>query len=322
MEWIDDPSPGDWLRERLDESHRTMHGVVPRGYAAYARVFHPASVRSLADRPVPTPEECARMTDAESAALIGRYVDEPVTWAETAAAFGTVWHPTAQWLALVRTPVGGDWRTRHSPDGREFSAPPEGELDPTVLAAVARHLVAHTSTPDAGFAAVWEGWGGLVGHLGHSPSRAFLNFSGDPVHDEMLQRSIPNPFEDTYRKPTWQPGILSKEISTGARLELPGREYVLFAAPPRVFADPDWVLAAPWRDVEAEQRGFPPSAQHPNLIWPEDRAWVVVSEIDFDSTIVGGSPALIDAICADPAIEALPLPEDAALTWDADEVNE
>src|SRR5690606_40182001 len=86
--------------------------------------------------------------------------------------------------------------------------------------------------------------------FGHSPSRAFLNFSGDPVHDEMLQRSIPNPFEDTYRKPTWQPGILSKEISTGARLELPGREYVLFAAGPRTFADPDWVRAAPWRDID------------------------------------------------------------------------
>lgn len=54
MEWIENPSVGDWLREQLDEDYSSMHGVVPRGYPAYARVFHPASVRSLPDRAVPT----------------------------------------------------------------------------------------------------------------------------------------------------------------------------------------------------------------------------------------------------------------------------
>ena len=86
-------------------------------------------------------------------------------------------------------------------------------------------------------------------------------------------------------------------------------------------ADPAWIRDAPWRDAEAEQHGFAPSAQHPSLIWPEDRAWVLVSEIDYDSTIVAGSAELIRAICADAAIEALPLPENADLTWTADEVN-
>ena len=319
MEWIDDPSRGDWLRDRLDESYATMHGVVPRGYPAYARVFHPASVRSLPDRPVPTQDEYERMPEAEHQALYGRYIDEPARWADAATAFGTVLHPTAQWQALVCTPVGGDWRTRHTSNGREFSAPAEGDLEPADLAAIARHLVAHTATPDAGVAAVWEGWGGLLGHLGHSPSRSML--SDDPVHERMLQRSIPNPFEDAFRKPTWQAGILSERISTGPRLTLPGREYVMFSAAPREFADPDWVLGAPWRDVESEERGFPPAAQHPSLIWPDDRAWVLVSEIDFDSTVIAGSAELIRAICADPVIEALPLPENAALTWDADEVN-
>jgi hypothetical protein len=47
----------------------------------------------------------------------------------------------------------------------------------------------------------------------------------------------------------------------------------------------------------------------------------MVSEIDFDSTIVAGSPDLVRAICADERLEALPLPEGADLTWDADEVN-
>jgi hypothetical protein len=321
MEWIADPSPGDWLRERLDDGYATMHVAVPRGFPAYARVLHPASVRSLPGRPVPTQDEYRRMTDAEILALHGTYLDETVTWSDTATAFGTVLHPLAQWRNLVRTPDDGDWRTRNAPDGREFTSPETGSMPPELLASVARHLVAHTATPDAGFAALWEGWGGLLGFLGHSPSQEFLTFSDEPAHEQMLQRSIHNPFENAFRKRTWQEGILPREISEGARLQLPGRDHVVFSAPPRAFAHPDWVRGAPWRDAEAERRGFTPSAQHPSLIWPRDHAWVLVSEIDFDSTIVAGSAELIQAICADPAIEALPLPENADLTWTADEVN-
>ncbi|WP_047523976.1 hypothetical protein [Microbacterium sp. ZOR0019] len=321
MEWISDPSAGAWLRERLDAGHETMHGVVPRGYAAYARVLHPAVARTLPDRAVPTAEELVRMPEAEHQALVARFVDEPVTWAQTAAAFGTVLHPLAQWQRIVRTPAGGDWGVRIAPDGREFSAPIEGELDPDLLAAVAEHLADHTQTPDAGVSALWEGRGGLLGFVGMSPSRAFLTFSDDPNHQAMLDRSTKDPFNNVFRKPTWQEGILSREISEGPRLQLTDRGHVLFSAAPSAFADPDWILHVPWRDHAAEEHGFLLSAQSPSMLWPEDRSWVLVSEVDFDSTIVAGSSALIDAICADERLEALPIPEGAALTWDADTVN-
>ncbi|WP_435748446.1 hypothetical protein [Microbacterium sp. PMB16] len=321
MEWIADPDVGAWLRERLDTEHSTMHGVVPRGFAAYARVFHPAIVRSLPGRPVPPPDEWERMPEAERARLVEDFVDAPATWTETASAFGTTLHPQAQWQSIVRTPVDGDWRTRIAPDGREFTAPTEGELDTDLLARIATHLVAGTSTPDAGFAAVWEGFGGLLGFFGHTPSRAFLTFSDDPNHQAMLDRSTHDPFNNVFRKPTWQEGILSREISEGPKLSLPDRDYVLFSTPPRAFADPEWVLQVPWRDLPAEEHGFAPQAQSPNLLWPEDRAWVMVSEIDFDSTIVAGSVELVRAICADDRLEAVPLPEGTTLTWDADGVN-
>jgi hypothetical protein len=260
------------------------------------------------------------MPHDEVVALIDQDVDEPATWADAAAAFGTTLHPLAQWQRLVRAPDGEDWRTRAAPDGREFTSPEEGSMPPELLASVASHLIAHTSTPDAGFAALWAGWGGLLGFMGQTPSRRFFSFDA-PAHEQLLERSIHNPFEDDYRKKTWQPGILSEEISRGPRLQLPDREHVLFSAPPRAFADPDWILDAPWRDTEAEEHGFAPSAQHPSLIWPEDRAWVLVSEIDFDSTIVAGSAALVAEICADPAVEAMPVPADADLGWQGDEVN-
>jgi hypothetical protein len=46
---------------------------------------------------------------------------------------------------------------------------------------------------------------------------------------------------------------------------------------------------------------FPTS---PNLIWPTDRAWLLASEIDFDSTLIGGSDALVEAIMDSDGIEA------------------
>lgn len=297
MEWIADPmTAGGWIRERLDQDW-SMHHFVPRGFAAYARVFHPAHVGENPDA-----------------------VEAASTWAEAAAAFGTTLHAQASWQHLVRTPTDGDWRTRTAPDGREFTSPNEGYMPPELLSGIATHLVEHTSTPDAGFVAVWEGWGGLLGAYGGN-GRGFIEFTGEQPSEPMWWSSLRQNFENPFRKPQWQPGILSDEISKGARLELPDRDHVLFSAAPTTFVDPDWVRDAPWRDRAAESHGFGPEAQHPSILWPADRAWVVVSEIDFDSTIVAGSDALVRAICADPAIEALPLREGASLHWDADDVN-
>jgi hypothetical protein len=41
----------------------------------------------------------------------------------------------------------------------------------------------------------------------------------------------------------------------------------------------------------------------PNLIWPADHAWFVQSEVDLDSTLVGGSRSLVDALLAAPCLE-------------------
>ena len=66
---------------------------------------------------------------------------------------------------------------------------------------------------------------------------------------------------------------------------------------------------------------FAPSAESPSLIWPADRAWIVVSEIDWDSTIVAGSSELQHALCTDPRIEALGIRERDSLQWDGDRIN-
>lgn len=52
--------------------------------------------------------------------------------------------------------------------------------------------------------------------------------------------------------------------------------------------------------------------QTPNLLWPPDNSWMVVSEIDFDSTLIGANSNLIDAVLSNPELESWRVqPEDS-----------
>ncbi|MCZ2402756.1 hypothetical protein IV498_06040 [Paenarthrobacter sp. Z7-10] len=72
----------------------------------------------------------------------------------------------------------------------------------------------------------------------------------------------------------------------------------------------------PWLDT-----GTGLNSETPNLAWPADRAWCLATEIDFDSTLVGGSAELIAAVVEHPGLEALEVGVETSLHWDADTVN-
>jgi len=59
----------------------------------------------------------------------------------------------------------------------------------------------------------------------------------------------------------------------------------------------------------------------PNLLWPADRAWFVSSDTDLDSTYLGGSAALVDALLRHPGLEAWPIQATDHITIDSDTVN-
>jgi hypothetical protein len=90
-------------------------------------------------------------------------------------------------------------------------------------------------------------------------------------------------------------------IEHGPLLGLPHREYVLLTGGLDELADPTWVERA------RMGRGVLPG---PQLIWPADHRWLVASEIDWDSTIVAGPRALIDAVLEDDHFEAFAVRED------------
>lgn len=62
-------------------------------------------------------------------------------------------------------------------------------------------------------------------------------------------------------------------------------------------------------------------AQSPNLFWPTDRAWCVATQIDFDSTLVAGTRALIDALLNEPTLDAWPIQPDDPVASDGDHLN-
>jgi len=69
------------------------------------------------------------------------------------------------------------------------------------------------------------------------------------------------------------------------------------------------------------QSSYSEGDDHPNVMWPSDRSWFVSSEIDFDSTIVGGTNTLVQEILNNDILEALPADPDLDLSVSGDSVN-
>jgi hypothetical protein len=213
--------------------------------------------------------------------------DTLVRWWDVAARTGRTVHPLVQWHRLVGS---GDPLNRRR--GEVDDGPPgEGELPQADLHTLLGVLTAHTATPDDCWSCVWEGWAWVAKRPG---SVALSSFSES------------GPVPDPEHGP---PGFTAEQLA-GPRVVLPGRSYLLLHGPldaVRFVGDqvtPDWFLP-----------------QSPTLWWPADRAWFVGTEVDFDSTLVAGSRALVDELLAHPGLEAFEVDPDDSLTWDADQVN-
>lgn len=339
FEWVPDLERGEWLRPMEAEPPGSILSVVPRGFEAYARVFHPVD----RDRPRQTKtwQGLDEMTYFEGVDDIEASLEtERTTWAQAAESFGTTMHAQAQYARLVRRDHG-DVDGAIAADGWRYSDTSEGCLDAASLAAVSAVLARHTTTPDTGIAAIWEGWGGLVSSAGvarfvlessaSQPARDTDDDAGRVVVPSLRERLAATARQGiagahralnarhgrAHREPGPGSGLLPREIAAGPRFELhggTGRRYVLFEAGAHDFADAAWPTRAPWVDEVIW-------AQSPSILWPDDHAWVLATEIDFDSTLVGGTRALVHELVRAPGLEVLPLRTDADLTWDGDALN-
>jgi hypothetical protein len=214
---------------------------------------------------------------------------KPVKWADVATAFGTTAHREMQWHALI-----GLDESRGSPDSTWHGQDPSiGNMDLDTLDALCEILVAHTADPGRCY-------------FGLCTIQSWLDsFSPDEL------------------KPL---------------LELPlGRDHIVLAGPLSAVDQitRNWSASARAHGtvtfIGADDPPLDPAAQapeldfdgrdSPNLIWPADRSWLVASEVDFDSTLVGGSAELIAAIVKSPELEAWEVEPTDSLAIDADKVN-
>ncbi len=202
-------------------------------------------------------------------------------WTEAATERGAVVHPLAQLWRVLR--LADPW-------GRDerWDTPP-GQLDAAQLPTLLDVLAAHTERgADAEVvAALWEGYGWIQG--GSAVVRVTLGPDGT-----------------TTEHP---PPAFPADVMAAPRLELPHRAYLLFRGP----------LAGVRPFFAAGDSGF--WGQTPNLLWPADRTWCVATEIDLDSTVVGGPRALIEGLTTHPDLEAFVLDEGDSLMADGDTVN-
>lgn len=97
-----------------------------------------------------------------------------------------------------------------------------------------------------------------------------------------------------------------EELAAAPKVRIPQREYFLFRGPL------DAVLAL-------ARAGHP--WQAPNLWWPDDRSWCVATDIDLDSTYVGGSRGCIEALLGDAALEVFAAAIEDRIDVGADEIN-
>ncbi len=204
------------------------------------------------------------------------YVQHPraANWLCTSVT--TFWENVASFLpghfeayARIYHPFGyGNPTAVHVPSWRELSASAGVDL----------------SDPTAAMEFAYCGWEGGQARTGSIPEAMI----GPMV--EHLGRATTTPERCFFA--LWEGhGDSPVPLDLEPTLELPDRRYHIFAGP-----------------IEGVQTNFAASLighQSPNLWWPEDQAWCVATEIDFAWTYVGGTRSCIDALLADPRLEAV-----------------
>lgn len=259
---IDGAAAGAWITPRLGGEFGSVTLEVPKGFQAYARIFHPASDPA------------------------GR----PVSWAEVAKACGTIPHPKMQWhaiLGLDDVDQLGDADGTNDPNRPKWtgSNPPTGAMDLDTLDALCKILASHTLDRE----------------------RYYFGLC-------TIQ--------------SWEESFSADELQPLLRLTN-DRDFIILCGPLSAIDQIrfDWSRMT-FGARRKSEGGLPIQAtsafrhrEAPNLMWPSDHSSFVASEVDFDSTLVGGSATLIDAIVKSPELEAWQVAPNDSLAADADTVN-
>jgi hypothetical protein len=262
---VDGESAGAWIEPRLSGEFGAVTRVVPTGYNAYARIFHPAF----------------------------RPDGKRVRWAEVAVALGTTPHREMQWHALLGLEGPEELGGSDAVDARVRAGlagdPPVGAADIQVLDALCGVLASQGSNSDSCYFGLCtiESW------LEQFPPEALKPLLELPLgRDYIVLTGALQAVEQIVRDP-------SKEGGTHLLLRSRAQD-----AP-----------AGGYRVRESAIRDAP------GLVWPADRSWFVATDVDLDSTLLGGSAELVEAVIESPDLEAWQVQPSDSLAADADGIN-
>ncbi|MGW3497376.1 hypothetical protein [Streptomyces sp. NPDC001020] len=127
-----DLGPALWLTERAPGygDFGTVTGVAAPGFAAYARVLHPASLG-----------------------------EQPVRWSAVATAYGREVAPGTNWHELIGMDRDYQNASEYGLPGVWDEHPAEGPTPPAVAQALIPVLARHTRTPEHCWFGLWNGYG-------------------------------------------------------------------------------------------------------------------------------------------------------------------
>lgn len=268
-----DETAGQWVVDGLAPGNRVA-ALVPQGFQAYARIFHPAW-RKFLHR--------------------GQRRKEPVSWAAVAQQTGRVAHPLMQWPSIVvRPPIEEPALDMLVASGMTVvDDPDEGSFPKVVADALVEVLDAHARGGRL-WCGVWAGFG--YSYEKERPvlvarDREWYLFTG---HADMIAKS--------YRGKT-TPAVY--ESAPRARQ----REPIARTQTAETTSDPG---------AGGDHEEF---RQSPNLVWPDDRSWCLATDVDLDTTYVGGSSRLVEDLVGCAGLEVREVGADDGFTVDSDRIN-
>jgi hypothetical protein len=167
--------------------------------------------------------------------------------------------------------------------------PQLGSLDRDEATALVRMLRSHTMTSNRCWFAIWNGYAQLTGSMR-------IRVAGEePGVLAWLPRG-------TRRSDPIEP---PRGLADAPTVSLPNREYFLYRG--RIHIVPRF-------------EHLSGVLQTPNMWWPDDRAWFVATEIDFDSTLVACSRDCADAFLRG-ELETLEVSAETRLDIEGDTIN-
>ena len=169
VEFSEDVSEARWVEERLS-AFGTLRSLLPEGFAAYARILHPA--------------------------YLNRDEERPVRWSTVAEWTGRTVHPLMQFERIAGLSEDPHDMYKDPPWG---SLPKDGSIPERECRTLAKVLRSLTSTPDSCFFCLWEGYGNIDTRLYkassrvRAPGRDYLLFRG-PIDAIMAFLAGDGPF--------------------------------------------------------------------------------------------------------------------------------